>query len=72
MKISFACASYNGETYNSNGELTVEPGLVSTNGDILVVSNINATSTKITLTPTATSGVASQLRFTKIAIKYAD
>ncbi len=72
VKISFACDSYNGETYNSSGELTVEPGLVSKNGDILVVSNVNATSAKITLTPTATSGVASQLRFTKIAIKYAD
>ncbi len=72
VKISFACDTNAGDLCNSSGELTVEPGLVSTNDDILVVSNINALSTKITLTPTATSGAASQLRFKKIAIKYAD
>ncbi len=71
-KISFLCDTYSGDIYYANKELVAEPGLVSASDNILVVSNINALSSKITLNPTATSGVNSQLRFTKIAIKYAE
>ncbi len=71
-KIFLTCYQYNSDIYNASGELTVTSGTVSTSGNIVAISGINATNNTITVSPTATSGVASQLRFTSITIKYAE
>ncbi len=71
-KIFLTCYKYNSDLYNASGELTVTSGTVSTSDNIVAISGINATSNTITVTPTATSGFASQLRFTSITIKYAE
>lgn len=71
-KIFLTCYQYNSDIYNASGELSVTSGTVSTSGNIVAISGINATNNTITVSPTATSGVASQLRFTSITIKYAE
>ncbi len=71
-KIFLTCYTYNTDIYNASGELTVSAGNVSTSSNILAITGINSTSNTITVSPTATSGAASQLRFSAITIKYAE
>ncbi len=71
-KIFLTCYTYSSDIYNASGEITVTSGTVAASGNILAITGINSTSNTITVTPTATSGAASQLRFSSITIKYAE
>ena len=66
-KIEFECIA----NYLGNSQLTASPGSLSKDGTKLTVSDINATSVKVTNDYTDVKS-GTQLRFTSITVTYAD
>ena len=62
---------FSGVTYNASGDISIEPGTVSLADDVIKFTGINALQTTITNTSGQT-GAASQIRFKKIVITYAE
>ncbi len=62
---------YNGTICNASGDITANPGSVSTSEQVVTISNVNATSTVITNTST-TTGPQSQLRWVSMTIYYVE
>ncbi len=69
--ITINCDTYQGVICNASGDVSANPGSVAVSGDVLTISNINATETVFSNTST-TTGTASQVRITSIVIYYAD
>lgn len=68
--VIFTCDVFNGTTYNASGDVAANPGTSKTEDATITISGINANSTVITNT-SATTGAASQFRFTTMTINYA-
>ena len=62
---------YNGVICNASGDITANPGSVSTSGQVVTISNVNATSTVITNTSTTTS-TPSQIRWISLTVYYVE
>ena len=62
---------YNGTICNASGDITANPGSVSTSGQVVTISNVNATSTVITNTSTTTS-TPSQIRWISLTVYYVE
>lgn len=62
---------YNGTICNASGDITANPGSVSTSGQVVTISNVNATSTVITNTST-TNGTPSQIRWVSLTVYYVE
>lgn len=62
---------YNGDICNASGDITANPGSVSTSGQVVTISNVNATSTVITNTST-TTGPKSQIRWVSLTVYYVE
>lgn len=62
---------YNGVICNASGDISANPGSVSTSEQVVTISNVNATSTVITNTST-TTGPQSQLRWVSMTIYYVE
>lgn len=62
---------YNGTICNASGDITANPGSVSTSGQVVTINNVNANSTVITNTST-TTGPQSQLRWVSMTIYYVE
>ena len=62
---------YNGVICNASGDITANPGSVSTSEQVVTISNVNATSTVITNTST-TTGTKSQIRWVSMTIYYVE
>ena len=62
---------YNGDICNASGDITANPGSVSTSGQVVTISNVNATSTVITNTSTTTS-TPSQIRWISLTVYYVE
>lgn len=62
---------YNGTICNASGDISANPGSVSTSEQVVTISNVNATSTVITNTST-TTGPQSQLRWVSMTIYYVE
>lgn len=62
---------YNGTICNASGDITANPGSVSTAEQVVTISSVNATSTVITNTST-TTGPQSQLRWVSMTIYYVE
>ena len=62
---------YNGTICNASGDITANPGSVSTSGQVVTISNVNATSTVITNTST-TTGPKSQIRWVSLTVYYVE
>ena len=62
---------YNGVICNASGDITANPGSVSTSEQVVTISSVNATSTVITDTST-TTGPQSQLRWVSMTIYYVE
>ena len=62
---------YNGDICNASGDITANPGSVSTSGQVVTISNVNATSTVITNTST-TTGPKSQIRWISLTVYYVE
>lgn len=71
QSITMSCSSQSGTLCNASGDVTASPGTVAFSGDDVNITGINSASTTITNTNGAT-GAASQLRFSKIVITYAN
>ena len=62
---------YNGTICNASGDITANPGSVSTSEQVVTISNVNATSTVITNTST-TTGPKSQIRWVSLTVYYVE
>lgn len=62
---------YNGTICNASGDISANPGSVSTAEQVVTISSVNATSTVITNTST-TTGPQSQLRWVSMTIYYVE
>lgn len=62
---------YNGTICNASGDITANPGSVSTSEQVVMISNVNATSTVITNTSTTTS-TPSQIRWISLTVYYVE
>ena len=62
---------YNGDICNASGDITANPGSVSTSEQVVTISNVNATSTVITNTSTTTS-TKSQIRWVSLTVYYVE
>ena len=62
---------YNGVICNASGDISANPGSVSTSEQVVTISNVNATSTVITNTST-TTGTKSQIRWVSMTIYYVE
>ena len=62
---------YNGTICNASGDISANPGSVSTSGQVVTISNVNATSTVITNTSTTTS-TPSQIRWISLTVYYVE
>lgn len=62
---------YNGDICNASGDITANPGSVSTSEQVVTISNVNATSTVITNTST-TTGPKSQIRWVSLTVYYVE
>ena len=62
---------YNGVICNASGDISANPGSVSTSGQVVTISNVNATSTVITNTSTTTS-TPSQIRWISLTVYYVE
>ena len=62
---------YNGTICNASGDITANPGSVSTSGQVVTINNVNATSTVITNTSTTTS-TPSQIRWISLTVYYVE
>lgn len=62
---------YNGTICNASGDITANPGSVSTSGQVVTINNVNANSTVITNTSTTTS-TPSQIRWISMTIYYVE
>ena len=62
---------YNGTICNASGDITANPGSVSTSGQVVTINNVNATSTVITNTSTTTS-TPSQIRWVSLTVYYVE
>ena len=62
---------YNGDICNASGDITDNPGSVSTSEQVVTISNVNATSTVITNTST-TTGPKSQIRWVSLTVYYVE
>lgn len=62
---------YNGTICNASGDITANPGSVSTSGQVVTINNVNANSTVITNTSTITS-TPSQIRWISLTVYYVE
>ena len=62
---------YNGVICNASGDISANPGSVSTSEQVVTISNVNATSTVITNTST-TTGPKSQIRWVSLTVYYVE
>lgn len=62
---------YNGTICNASGDISANPGSVSTSGQVVTINNVNATSTVITNTSTTTS-TPSQIRWISLTVYYVE
>ena len=62
---------YNGTICNASGDISANPGSVSTSEQVVTISNVNATSTVITNTST-TTGPKSQIRWVSLTVYYVE
>ena len=62
---------YNGDICNASGDITANPGSVSTFGQVVTINNVNANSTVITNTST-TTGPKSQIRWVSLTVYYVE
>ena len=62
---------YNGDICNASGDITANPGSVSTSGQVVTITNVNANSTVITNTSTTTS-TPSQIRWISLTVYYVE
>lgn len=62
---------YNGVICNASGDISANPGSVSTSGQVVTINNVNATSTVITNTSTTTS-TPSQIRWISLTVYYVE
>ena len=62
---------YNGTICNASGDITANPGSVSTSGQVVTINNVNANSTVITNTST-TTGPKSQIRWVSLTVYYVE
>ena len=62
---------YNGVICNASGDISANPGSVSTSEQVVTISNVNATSTVITNTSTTTS-TPSQIRWVSLTVYYVE
>ena len=62
---------YNGVICNASGDITANPGSVSTSGQVVTINNVNANSTVITNTSTTTS-TPSQIRWVSLTVYYVE
>ena len=62
---------YNGDICNASGDITANPGSVSTAEQVVTISSVNATSTVITNTSTTTS-TPSQIRWISLTVYYVE
>ena len=62
---------YNGVICNASGDITANPGSVSTSGQVVTINNVNANSTVITNTSTTTS-TPSQIRWISLTVYYVE
>ena len=62
---------YNGDICNASGDITANPGSVSTSEQVVTINNVNATSTVITNTSTTTS-TPSQIRWISLTVYYVE
>ncbi len=62
---------YNGTICNASGDITANPGSVSTSGQVVTINNVNASSTVITNTSTTTS-TPSQIRWISLTVYYVE
>ena len=69
--IVFNVDKYNGTICNASGDITANPGSVSTSGQVVTINNVNATSTVITNTSTTTS-TPSQIRWISLTVYYVE
>lgn len=65
------CDENQGTICNASGDVSATPGTVKTDDKIISINDVNSSETVITNTSTAT-GSASQIRFVKLTINYAD
>ncbi|MFW5592978.1 MAG: choice-of-anchor J domain-containing protein [Bacteroidales bacterium] len=61
----------NGTICNASGDITANPGSVSTSGQVVTINNVNANSTVITNTSTTTS-TPSQIRWISLTVYYVE
>lgn len=69
--IVFNVDKYNGTICNASGDITANPGSVSTSGQVVTINNVNANSTVITNTSTTTS-TPSQIRWISLTVYYVE
>ena len=62
---------YNGVICNASGDISANPGSVSTSGQVVTINNVNANSTVITNTSTTTS-TPSQIRWVSLTVYYVE
>ena len=62
---------YNGVICNASGDISANPGSVSTSEQVVTISNVNAASTVITNTSTTTS-TPSQIRWISLTVYYVE
>ena len=62
---------YNGVICNASGDISANPGSVSSSEQVVTISNVNATSTVITNTST-TTGPKSQIRWVSLTVYYVE
>ena len=62
---------YNGVICNASGDISANPGSVSTSGQVVTINNVNANSTVITNTSTTTS-TPSQIRWISLTVYYVE
>ena len=62
---------YNGTICNASGDISANPGSVSTSEQVVTINNVNATSTVITNTSTTTS-TPSQIRWISLTVYYVE
>lgn len=62
---------YNGTICNASGDISANPGSVSTSEQVVTISNVNANSTVITNTSTTTS-TPSQIRWISLTVYYVE
>lgn len=69
--VVMTCDVASGNTYNASGDISVAPGKLSVNDAVVTVSDVNAKEMKLTNT-SSTTGAASQIRWIKLVINYAE